>query len=126
MSSPSGLKATSFALPPGVSRWISRLLEISQMCTHRSLLAAARNLPSGLKAINVRKRLGLPERQIELSDQFIIAHTPRRSVAVVVDAASDVVPYTEAQLVVSETILPGLEHVAGILKLPDGMIFVHD
>lgn len=76
--------------------------------------------------VNARKRFRLPEREVELSDQFIIARTSRRTVALVVDAVNDVVPCTEAQVVAAEKILPGLEHVEGILKLPDGMIFVHD
>lgn len=76
--------------------------------------------------VNVRKRFRLPEREVELSDQFIIARTSRRTVALVVDAVNDVVLCAEAQVVASEKILPGLEHVEGVLKLPDGMIFVHD
>lgn len=76
--------------------------------------------------VNVRKRFQLPEREVELSDQFIIARTSRRTAALVVDAVNDVVPCTEAQVVASEKILPGLEHVEGVLKLPDGMILLHD
>ena len=76
--------------------------------------------------VNVRKRFQLPEREVGLSDQFIIARTARRTVALVVDAVNHVVPCPEAQVVASEKILPGLEHVEGVLKLPDGMIFVHD
>ena len=76
--------------------------------------------------VNVRKRFQLPERAVELSDQFIIARTSRRTVALVVDAVNEVVPCPEAQVVAAEKIVPGLEHVAGVLKLPDGMIFVHD
>jgi purine-binding chemotaxis protein CheW len=76
--------------------------------------------------VNVRKRFQLPEREVELSDQFIIARTSRRTVALVVDAVNDVVPCPEAQVVAAEKILPGLEHVSGVLKLSDGMIFVHD
>lgn len=75
---------------------------------------------------NVRKRFSLPEREVGLSDQFIIARTARRTVALVVDAVHEVVPCPATQVVASERILPGLEHVAGVLKLPDGMIFVHD
>src|SRR5471030_2507651 len=76
--------------------------------------------------VNARKRFRRPEREAEVSDQFIIARTARRTVALVVDAVSAVVPCPEAQIVAAEKILPGLEHVKGVLKIPDGMIFVHD
>ena len=79
-----------------------------------------------IPVVNVRKRFRRPEREIGLSDQFIIARTLRRTVALVVDAVSDVVPCPEAQVVAAEKILPGLEHFDGVLKIPDGMIFVHD
>ena len=79
-----------------------------------------------IPVVNVRKRFRRPEREIGLSDQFIIARTPRRTVALVVDAVSDVEPCPEAQVVAAEKILPGLEHFDGVLKIPDGMIFVHD
>src|SRR5471030_1448115 len=86
------------------------------------IIAQGRVIP----VVNVRKRFHRPEREVELSDQFIIARTSRRMVALVVDAVNDVVPCTESQVVASEKIVPGLEHVEGVLKLPDGMIFVHD
>jgi purine-binding chemotaxis protein CheW len=76
--------------------------------------------------VNVRKRFQLPEREIELNDQFIIARTSRRTVALVVDAVNDVVPCPEAQVVAAEKILPGLDPVEGVLKLSDGMILLHD
>ena len=79
-----------------------------------------------IPVVNVRKRFRRPEREIGLSDQFIIARTSRRTVALVVDAVSDVEPCPEAQVVAAEKILPGLEHFDGVLKIPDGMIFVHD
>lgn len=76
--------------------------------------------------VNVRKRFRRLEREVGLSDHFIIARTARRTVALVVDAVHEVLPCTEAQVVAAEKILPGLKHVEGVLKLPDGMIFVHD
>jgi purine-binding chemotaxis protein CheW len=42
---------------------------------------------------NVRKRFGFSEREPRLSDQLIVARTPRRPVALVVDAVSAVAEY---------------------------------
>ena len=79
-----------------------------------------------IPVVNVRKRFGLREREVELSDQFLIARTTRRTVALLVDSVKGVVSCTESHLVASERILPGLDHVEGVIKLPDGMVFVHD
>ena len=36
-----------------------------------------------IPVVNIRRRFGLPERQIDLSDQFIIANTTKRPVVLV-------------------------------------------
>jgi len=79
-----------------------------------------------IPVVNVRRRFRLQERAIGLKDHFIIARTSRRLVALVVDGVADVISCSEAQIVASGEILPGLEHVEGVLKLPDGMILLHD
>jgi purine-binding chemotaxis protein CheW len=79
-----------------------------------------------IPVVNVRKRFGRPERGIELSDQFIIARTARRTVALAVDTVNEVLDGADAEMVVAGKILPGLESIEGVLKLPDGMILVHD
>lgn len=76
--------------------------------------------------INVRRRFCLPEREIALTDRLIIAHTARRSVGLVVDAVADVMEYPEQSIVGAESILPGLEYVEGVVKLRDGLVYIHD
>jgi purine-binding chemotaxis protein CheW len=76
--------------------------------------------------VSVRLRFRRPAREIGINDQFIIARTLLRTVVLVVDTVSDVVPCPDAQVVAAQKILPGLEHVDGVLKIPDGLIFVHD
>ncbi len=75
---------------------------------------------------NIRKRFGLPEREIGLSDQFIIANTSKRTVVLVVDTVSGIIEPAGEKLISSENITPGLEHVDGVIKLEDGLILIHD
>lgn len=106
---------------------VVRAVEVSPLPKAPEIVLGMINLQGRIiPVVNVRKRFRLPERDVDISDQFIIARTARRTVALVVDAVNDVVPGTGAQVVASAKILPGLEHVEGVLKLPDGMIFVHD
>ena len=76
--------------------------------------------------VNVRRRFGLPEREMGLSDQIILARTFRRAVALVVDAVEGGVACSEGGVSPSEEILPGLAYIEGVLKLEDGMILIHD
>lgn len=79
-----------------------------------------------IPVVNIRKRFRLSERDMNLSDQLIIAHTSRRAVALLVDAVGGVVECSEQEVVGTAKILPGLDYVEGVVKLKDGMILIHD
>jgi len=76
--------------------------------------------------VDIRKRFRLPERDIGLNDQLILAFTSRRPVALLVDAVSGVLEHPAADVVAPEAICPGLEHVEGVVALNDGIILIHD
>lgn len=79
-----------------------------------------------IPVVDVRKRFRLPEREVDLEDHIMIARTPKRLLALPVDLVEGVVAYSEEQVVVSEKIVPGMEYVEGVLKLPNGLILIHD
>jgi purine-binding chemotaxis protein CheW len=79
-----------------------------------------------IPVLNIRKRFRLPEREADLGDQLIIARTARRLVALVVDAVNDVLALSSGEMLAPETILPQLEHVEGVVKLDDGMVFIQN
>ncbi|MFA5172400.1 MAG: chemotaxis protein CheW [Sulfuriferula sp.] len=79
-----------------------------------------------IPVINIRRRFFLPERKVAISDQLVIAHTARRPVALVVDAVLDVIASAEQDWIAPESILPNVEYVDGVIKLTDGLIFIHD
>lgn len=76
--------------------------------------------------INMRKRFRLPDREIALTDQLVIAHTSQRPVALVADAVMGIFEYAELKIVGAESILPDLEYIEGIVKLNDGLILIHN
>ncbi len=79
-----------------------------------------------IPVINIRKRLHLPERALDLNDRFIIAHTSKQLVALCADAVSDVVERPEREMITAEKIVPGMGDVEGVVKLEDGLIFICD
>jgi len=79
-----------------------------------------------IPVMNLRNRFNLPGKEIDLSDQLIVSQTSRRTVALVVDAVSDVIECPGQVITTSGKILPDTEYVEGVLKLEDGLILIHD
>ena len=97
-----------------------------------------------IPVFSARKRFGLRKKALETSDQFIICKIPikgtetssevrlekpapkPRTVAFLVDSTSGVVEYTPDFFTSAERIANGLAHVAGVLKLPNELVLIHD
>lgn len=76
--------------------------------------------------VNIRRRFNLPERDLALSDRFMICRTSKRRLALIADSVANVAEYSSETIVAAETILPGMEYIEGVAKLPDGLILIHD
>lgn len=77
-----------------------------------------------IPVVKSRKRLGLPEREIELNDLFIIVRENGHSFALVADEVRPVMELEGPQVVASERVLPGRGYIQGLAKVEDGMIVV--
>jgi purine-binding chemotaxis protein CheW len=75
---------------------------------------------------DLRRRFHLPEREIELADQLMIARTSRQTVALLVDSVDGVIEIPEEDIAAAQGILPDIEYVQGIVKLQDGLVLIHD
>lgn len=111
---------------PAVER-VVRVVEITSLPKAPEIVLGVVNVQGRITpVVNIRKRFRLPEREMNLSDQLIIAHTSKRTVALVADAVSEVIECSEGEVSATEEILPGMDYVEGVLKLEDGMILIHD
>lgn len=79
-----------------------------------------------IPVFNVRRRFRLPEREMLLSDQLVIANASRRTVGLLVDETTGVIERDSGKIVPPETILPEMPYVQGVIKLDDGLILIHD
>ena len=79
-----------------------------------------------IPVVNIRRRFHLPEKDIEPTNRLIIAHTLKRTVALVVDVVLGVIETPEDRVVKADTVLPGMDYVQGVVKMEDGMILIHD
>jgi purine-binding chemotaxis protein CheW len=79
-----------------------------------------------IPVVDMRRRFRLPEKEAGLYDFLIIARTSRREIAFIADRVTGVIKYPEADLTAADRIVPGLEYLDGVLKLKDGLIFIHN
>jgi purine-binding chemotaxis protein CheW len=79
-----------------------------------------------IPAIDLRARFGHAARALRLSDQFIVARTATRVVALVVDAATGVMEIPLARRTPVTGLVPGSAHVSGVLTLDDGLVLIQD
>ncbi len=79
-----------------------------------------------IPVVNIRRLFGLPERDIYLSDQLLIAHTPKNTLALLVETVGGVVNYPENEVVKIEDILPGSEYLKGMIRLGGDIVHILD
>jgi purine-binding chemotaxis protein CheW len=79
-----------------------------------------------IPVVNIRRRFRLTEREVNLGDRFIIARTPKRTLAFVADAVTGALELPHGAVIAKEKVVPGLEYIKGVAKLEDGMILISD
>jgi purine-binding chemotaxis protein CheW len=79
-----------------------------------------------IPVLSVRARLQIADRPVSVDDQFIIARTSRRTVALVVDRVEDVVACAPSSIVAPEKIVAGWEHTEGVMHVESGLILIYD
>lgn len=116
-----------YALPLYAAGRVVRMVAVTPLPNAPDIILGVVNLHGRvIPVINVRRRFGLPEREVALTDQLIIADTGRRHVALVADAVLDVLACAVQNQIAAEDILSGVEYVEGVVKTTDGLIFIHD
>lgn len=106
---------------------IVRTVEVTPLLEAPEIVPGIINVRGDIiPVVDIRKRFRLSERETDLDDQIMICRTPKRRLALPVDSVQGVVEYPQEKGVPSEKIVPGMEYIEGVLKLPDGLILIHD
>lgn len=79
-----------------------------------------------IPVINMRRRFGLPERPLDPQEHFIIASTRRRRVALRVDAVVGLQSCNRQEIAPGERVAPGADHIAGVVRLEEGLTVIND
>jgi purine-binding chemotaxis protein CheW len=121
------LDGQRYALYLSAVERIIRAVEVTPLPKAPEIVLGIINMQGRIiPVVNIRRRFRLPEREMDLSDQLIIANTTKRSVALVVDEARGIIEQAQEEVVPAEVVLPGVKYVEGVVKLEDGMILIHD
>jgi purine-binding chemotaxis protein CheW len=79
-----------------------------------------------LPVLDIRARFRLPAKPLDPSDHFIVASAGPRGVILRVDHATHLALVDEASVQSPQTLGPSATYVAGVAKLDDGLVLIHD
>jgi purine-binding chemotaxis protein CheW len=106
---------------------IVRVVDVTPLLSAPSSVLGVVNVRGQVVPVyNLRRRFGLTERDTDLSDQLLIANTSQRTVGLLMDSVNGVLEVSEEAIASAEKILPEIECVRGVVKLPDGLVLIHD
>jgi purine-binding chemotaxis protein CheW len=76
--------------------------------------------------LDLRARFGLPRKLLDPDEHLILARGGARLVAIRADRVHWLFDIAAAAIVESARVTPTLAHVAGVARLPDGLVLIHD
>ena len=121
------LDGRRFGLPLECVERAIRAVAVTPLAGAPAVVAGVLDLQGRVVAvIDLRRRLGLPERHIDPADQLLIARSRTRTLALIVDAVTGVAEYGEHEWVAPTDIAPGTDYLQGIVRLDDDLVLIHD
>ena len=116
-----------YALPLAAVDRIVRAVYVTPMPQAPGIVLGAIDVQGRvLPVFNLRRRFGLPERTVDPADHFLIAHTARRTVALVIDAAQGLIEHAATAVTPAAIIARDPQHIRGVIQLDDGLVLIHD
>ncbi|MFA5907280.1 MAG: chemotaxis protein CheW [Vicinamibacterales bacterium] len=116
-----------YALPLAAIERVVQSVEVTPLPHAPAIVLGAINVHGRvLPVLNVRRRFLLPEREVVPTDWFLVAHTERRTVVLVVDQSDGLVERPQTEVIPSSQVAPGLDAFPGVVRLDDGLVLIHD
>jgi purine-binding chemotaxis protein CheW len=116
-----------YSLPLSTVNRVLPMVAVSRLPKAPSIALGVINLHGHIiPVLDIRRRLGFPPRDYGITSHLLVARTPRRTLAVPVDEVLGVWQVAAEAVVPPDAVLPRVGHVAGIVALADGLVFIHD
>jgi len=122
-----GLTVQRYALPLYTVERVFPMAEVAPLPKAPAIVFGVINLHGTIiPVLDIHRRFGFPPRGYGLAAHLLVARTSRRTLALPVDEVLGVREVAAAAAVPADTVLPGIGHVAGIVALADGLLFIQD
>jgi purine-binding chemotaxis protein CheW len=116
-----------YGLPTADVRELVRAVAITPLPDAPAVIEGVVNVRGRvLPVLDVRARFRLPAKPLDPSDHFIVASAGPRGVILRVDRATHLTLVDEASIQPPQTLGPSATYVAGVAKLDDGLLLIHD
>ncbi|MGH8055679.1 MAG: chemotaxis protein CheW [Candidatus Entotheonellia bacterium] len=103
------------------------IVAISSLPQAPAITLGVINLHGSILAIvDLRRRFNLPPHEYGLTGHLLLVRTIQRRLGFPVDEVLGVMEVAAEGVTPPHTVLPGIGHVAGIVTLADGLLFLHD
>ena len=120
------LEDSRYALPLGEVQEVVRAVEVTPLPGAPEVVRGVIDVRGVITPVfDLRARLDMPVKDVEPSDQFVLASAAGRSVALHVDAVEWMATVSDDEIA-SATTAQASPHIAGIARLPDGLALIHD
>ncbi len=117
----------SYAFPLRTVLRVMHAIEIKRLPQAPEIISGIINLQGRIIPVaDIRKRLGLAEREVDPDDRLIIADTGKREVAILVDFVSGIRDIEPRQLSAATGTLSFAEYLSGVAKVDDGLVLIYD
>jgi purine-binding chemotaxis protein CheW len=121
------LENQRYAMPLAAVERIVRAVEVTALPKAPGIVLGVIDVEGRvLPVFNLRRRVGLAEREIGPADQFLLARTTQRTVVLVIDEAQGVIERPTTAITGPGSIVPGLEQIEGVIHLEDGLALIYD
>jgi purine-binding chemotaxis protein CheW len=115
-----------FALPLESVVRIVRAAQVTALPHAPAVVLGALDVQGDVLAVfDLRRRFGMPPRELHPDQELLIANTRDRRVVLVIDAALGVLDRSPGERLTTARIAPAAP-LAGVLTTDDGLVLIHD
>ena len=119
-----GLAGVRYGLPATDVVRLVRAVAIAPLPKAPAVVEGVVNVRGEIVAVlDLRARFDLPPKPVEPADRFILARAGGRTVAVRADTVDDL---ASVDATAPEAVVAGTRHLAGVGRLPDGLVLIAD
>lgn len=121
------LDEVRYAVPLDVVERVIRSVKLTPLPSGSNHICGVINMHGTiLPVIDTRHVLGLPLKEIDLDDVFIIIQSSKRTVVLIADSVDQVVKIPEHQITNSIDIIPEFENLTGLTHLDNDIVLIQD